>query len=145
MCLLDLPAGTNGGAGYCEGDGDPTSLGLTIYQSSFLGNSAQLGGGFYASTLCNATIIATGFEGNLAREYGGAILAGSSSLVDISFSTFTNNGNFDCFLPPLVSVTAIQCIMLGWLKWLTTKARFQHRDCQICKQIKIVVLLACNC
>ena len=28
-------AGQNGGAGYCQGDGDPTSLGLSIYTSTF--------------------------------------------------------------------------------------------------------------
>ena len=75
---------------------------MTIYQSTFQGNSAQLGGAFYASDLCNVSIIASGFEGNMAREYGGAILAGSSSDVDISYSSFTDNGNFACFLPPLV-------------------------------------------
>lgn len=101
--MLIYCSGTNGGAGYCEGDGDPTSLGLLVYQSTFMSNSAQLGGGLYASTSCNATIIASAFEGNLAREVGGAILAASSAHLDISYSSFTGNGNYDCFLPPLVS------------------------------------------
>ena len=79
------------------------------------GNSANLGGALYADTLCNMTVEGVQFDGNLARQYGGAILVGSQATLDLSLSTFTGNGNSPCFAPPLVSgadAGAFRCPLL---------------------------------
>ena len=66
------------------------------------GNSANLGGALFTDTLCNATLAGVEFSGNLAKQYGGAVLAGDEALLRVSLSSFTNNGNSPCFAPPLV-------------------------------------------
>ena len=44
------------------------------------------------------------FRSNTARAAGGAIVTSSSVIFSITGTTFTNNGNLNCYEPPLVSM-----------------------------------------
>lgn len=86
-------AATSGGAGYCAGDVNPTSGSLTILNSVFASNDAQLGGSIYATTGCIADIRGTTFTRNTARQYGSAFVTTSYVTLSIQNSTFFANGN----------------------------------------------------
>jgi predicted outer membrane repeat protein len=50
-----------------------------------------------------ASIVGGLFDSNTARAAGGAIVTSSSVVFSITGATFTNNGNLNCYEPPLVS------------------------------------------
>jgi len=49
-----------------------------------------------------ASIVGGLFDSNTARAAGGAIVTSSSVVFSITGATFTNNGNLNCYEPPLV-------------------------------------------
>lgn len=44
------------------------------------------------------------FRSNTARAAGGAIVTSSSVVFSMTGTTFINNGNLNCYEPPLVSI-----------------------------------------
>ena len=50
-----------------------------------------------------ASIVGGVFRSNTARAAGGAIVTSSNVIFSITGATFTNNGNLNCYEPPLVS------------------------------------------
>ena len=89
--FIENMAGSTGGNIYLHNSN------ATITGSNFLRNSsATAGGAIYAqggdtSTLSNVKVSKSWFEGNFAKNYGGAFLTGPYSIATIEDSTFIRN------------------------------------------------------
>lgn len=67
------------------------SVGLTIRNSSFVGNTASWDGGAIAKYSGTVTITNSSFIGNVSSISGGAIYTSSSGKIDVMNSTFIDN------------------------------------------------------
>ena len=103
-----LSAADQGGAIWFGGMG-PNNL-TSMTGCTFSDNSADYGGGVYASSGALGVMTGCTFTSNMAKSGGAAILADDNSRLQISSCAFDMNGNNTAADPPLVSA-ALSCIL----------------------------------